>query len=81
MGGGGVRVRTSERHRLASALAAPGRLVERYGEDGLLVRGATVDEVGDVAAAAGVALHELGPAARTLEDAFLELTGGGEAAQ
>jgi ABC-2 type transport system ATP-binding protein len=79
-GGDGVRVRTSERQRLASALAARGRLVERDGEDGLLVRGATVDEVGDVAAAAGVALHELRPAARTLEDAFLELTGAGREA-
>ena len=79
-GGDGVRVRTSERQRLASALAARGRLVERDGEDGLLVRGATVDEVGDVAAAAGIALHELRPAARTLEDAFLELTGAGREA-
>jgi ABC-2 type transport system ATP-binding protein len=81
-GEAGVRVRTSARQRLASALAARGHLVERDGEDGLLVRGATVDEVGDAAAAAGVALHELRPSARTLEDAFLELTGtGGPAAR
>ncbi len=79
-GGGGVRVRTSEPGRLATVLAARGRLAEHAGEDGLLVRGATVDEVGDVAAAAGITLHELGPAARTLEDAFLELTGAGREA-
>jgi ABC-2 type transport system ATP-binding protein len=78
-GAGGVSVRTSQPERLARALAVGGHLVEREGGDGLHVRGATVEEVGETAAAAGVALHEL-RAARTLEDAFLELTGaGGEA--
>jgi hypothetical protein len=44
-----------------------------------VVRDATAAGVGEIAAAAGVPLHEL-RAARTLEDAFLELTGAGREA-
>jgi ABC-2 type transport system ATP-binding protein len=45
------------------------------GGDALVVTGAALDAVGDVAAAEGIALHELRTDERTLEDAFLRLTG------
>jgi ABC-2 type transport system ATP-binding protein len=34
-------------------------------------------QVGELAAANGIVLHELAPEASTLEEAFLELTAGG----
>lgn len=44
-------------------------------EPGLVeLRGVRADRVGEVAAAAGIALHELTPAQRSLEDAYLALT-------
>lgn len=56
--------------------ARRGVSVEREGaEGGLIVRGATPEQVGRVAAEHGVALTELRPLARSLEDAFLALTG------
>jgi ABC-2 type transport system ATP-binding protein len=45
------------------------------GPDGLLnVTGLTVAEVGDLALARGIALHELTPRRASLEEAFMELT-------
>jgi ABC-2 type transport system ATP-binding protein len=42
--------------------------------DELLVEGAPSAEVGELAFAAGIPLHELVPEASSLEDVFLELT-------
>jgi ABC-2 type transport system ATP-binding protein len=53
-----------------------GHPVERSGDEGLIVRGASAAEVGTVAAAHGLALAELRPITPSLEDAFLALTGG-----
>ncbi|MDQ2815408.1 MAG: ABC transporter ATP-binding protein, partial [Actinomycetota bacterium] len=59
---------------LASALAAAGGSVAA-GTDGLLeVAGLTAAEVGDLALARGIALHELAPWRASLEEAFMELT-------
>ena len=71
--GGSVRVRTSEPAKLEEALRR--RQVETAtGEHGLLVHGATTDQVGDIAFAAGVPVHELVTEGSSLEEIFLELT-------
>ena len=49
--------------------ARPARLVER-----LVVAGLSLDQIGDAAHAAGIALHELSADAGSLEDVFLSLT-------
>ena len=42
--------------------------------DALIVRGLRIDEVGEIAFAAGVAIHELSTHANSLEDLFLQAT-------
>ena len=71
---GSVRVRSPDAAALRERLAAAGATVSPV-EDGVLhVHGTSSDAVGELAAAAGVVLHELTPQASTLEDVFLELT-------
>jgi ABC-2 type transport system ATP-binding protein len=67
-----VSARDSE--RLALALERRGHNVERAGER-LFVTGTTPEQVGEVAAEERVALSLLAPRARSLEAAFLALTG------
>jgi ABC-2 type transport system ATP-binding protein len=69
-----TRVRSAEPERLARLLSERGMVVATDGSDGLRVDGAPPADVGVVAAEHGIALIELGAVARTLEDAFLELT-------
>jgi ABC-2 type transport system ATP-binding protein len=69
-------VRTRSVPRLRELLAAQGIGVEPDGGDGLLVRGAAPEAIGAIAADHRVALIELRRQARSLEDAFLALTGG-----
>jgi ABC-2 type transport system ATP-binding protein len=71
---GGVRVRSPEAARLRELLSELGRAVTAASDGALLVRNATAAQVGEVAAANGVVLHELVQEAATLEQAFLELT-------
>ena len=59
----------------ARALAAEGAAVTASGGDGLVLDVAP-ERVGEVAAANGVVLHELGVESATLEEVFLELTRG-----
>jgi ABC-2 type transport system ATP-binding protein len=73
---GGTVVRTPDQARLHELLAGAGIEVSSDG-DRLLVQ-APSERIGELAAANGVVLHELTPAASTLEDAFLQLTAGGE---
>jgi ABC-2 type transport system ATP-binding protein len=68
-----TRVRAAEAVRLAALLRARGMVVEPDSSK-LVVRGASPEAVGAVAAEHGVALSELVAVARSLEDAFLELT-------
>jgi ABC-2 type transport system ATP-binding protein len=68
-----TRVRSAEDERLAGLLREQGLVVDD-GAGALLVRGAPPERVGAVAAEHGVALVELVAAARSLEDAFFELT-------
>jgi ABC-2 type transport system ATP-binding protein len=71
---GATRVRTPETARLRELLAAGGAVVNEA--DGVLLVEAPPERVGEIAAANGVVLHELGVERATLEEVFLELTGG-----
>jgi ABC-2 type transport system ATP-binding protein len=70
-----VRVRTPEPQRLALVLAADGVTVVSGKEQAVLeVQGLRSDQIGDVAAENGIALHELTPEQASLEEAFMRLT-------
>ena len=68
---GGTRVRSPEADRLAALLSGEVRRLD----DGSLIVQAPPEQVGEVAAAHGVVLHELTTERATLEEVFLELTG------
>jgi ABC-2 type transport system ATP-binding protein len=68
---GAVRVRSPQAERLHELLGTE-TTVESNGV--LLVHGRSAAEVGELAAANGIVLHELVQEAATLEQAFLELT-------
>ena len=68
-----TRVRAPQAEELAAALGARGGRVNRV--DGYLeVEGMTTDQVGDVAAAHGLTVHELFTQRSSLEEAFMEMT-------
>jgi ABC-2 type transport system ATP-binding protein len=69
-----VLVRSPELERLRDALAGPGVSFEPAERGSLEVHGLTAEQVGDAAAAAGIALHELSPQQASLEEAFMNLT-------
>jgi ABC-2 type transport system ATP-binding protein len=72
-----VRVRTAgtkERHVLIDALADTGAQVTDDDDGALAVTGVCAADIGDLAAAVGITLHELSPQMASLEDAFMELT-------
>lgn len=69
-----TRVRSRVHAALATALREHGHAFETEPSGGLIVPGATPEEVGLIAAEHRIALVELGAAARSLEEAFLELT-------
>src|SRR5438309_9081693 len=69
-----VRVRSPRASELKALLAGPDVTVASL-EPGLLeVQGLTAVQIGDAAAAGGLALHELTPQQASLEEAFMELT-------
>jgi ABC-2 type transport system ATP-binding protein len=72
---GATRVRSPEAQRLRDLLAAQGATVTEVGE-GTLAADLAPERVGEVAAANGIVLHELTVESATLEEVFLELTGG-----
>jgi len=74
-GGHGTRVRSPQRDHLAEALRNSGIEATSLGDDGLAVDAPTA-RIGEVAAAAGIVLHELVAEVESLEDIFLELTEG-----
>jgi ABC-2 type transport system ATP-binding protein len=68
-----VIVRSPELQRLRTLLQGPGVTFE--GERGRLeVHGLTTEQIGDAAAAKGIAIHELTPQQASLEEAFMSLT-------
>ena len=71
---GGVRVRAPGAHRLRKELEAQGIPSTLRDGDELLVEGAPSAQIGELAFAAGIPLHELVPESTSLEDVFLELT-------
>jgi ABC-2 type transport system ATP-binding protein len=79
-GGGHVRVVSPQPDRLTAVLAGLGGEVLPEFDGALDVTGLTGAQIGDAAAAAGIALHELTPARGSLEDAFLDLIAAGEPA-
>jgi ABC-2 type transport system ATP-binding protein len=73
--GPSAHVRTPEPARLAAILEQAGVEVGSSG-DGELTAAAPTERVGELAAANGIVLHELTSPRATLEEVFLELTGG-----
>jgi ABC-2 type transport system ATP-binding protein len=69
-----VRVRTPDVRSLTAALAGPDVTVTSFDDGALEVSGLNAAQIGDAAAARGVALHELTPIDASLEEAYLELT-------
>jgi ABC-2 type transport system ATP-binding protein len=67
-------VRSPDAERLASLLARASLTVHATG-DGRLSVAAPPEQIGEIAAANGVVLHELAPERASLEEVFLELTG------
>jgi ABC-2 type transport system ATP-binding protein len=67
-------VRTTDAHRLSGELERSGAVVQNPSPDNLIVRGMQIDEIGERAFTAGIALHELSPHAGSLEDLFLHWT-------
>ena len=72
--GGAVRVRAPGAQHLHDELAKQGIRSRLIDLDELVVEGAPSAQIGELAFAAGVPLHELATEASSLEDAFLELT-------
>ena len=68
-------MRTPDAARFRDLLAAQGGSVAAAG-DGALAVDLPPERVGEVAAAHGIVLHELSVERATLEEVFLELTGG-----
>jgi ABC-2 type transport system ATP-binding protein len=72
---GGARVRSPEAQRLRDLLAAQGAAVTEV-DDQTLAVDFTPERIGELAAANAIVLHELTVERATLEEVFLELTGG-----
>ena len=72
--GGAVRVRSADPQQLATALRGENLQVTAGTDHTLLVNGASSDQVGEIAFAAGVPIHELATDGGSLEDIFLQLT-------
>ena len=70
-----VRALTDEPERLRELMLASGKEADLTAHDALVVKGASREEVGRVAASAGIALFGLDAAEGSLEDVFFELTG------
>jgi ABC-2 type transport system ATP-binding protein len=75
--GGVVRVQSPQLDQLAEALQREGIVNRRGNDHALLAQGTTRERVGDIALAAGVAIHELVTEGSSLEEVFLELTSDG----
>ena len=72
---GATRVRSPAAPQLRELLAAQGGVATEAGE-GTLTVDLAPERVGELAAANGIVLHELTVESATLEEVFLELTGG-----
>lgn len=71
---GSVRVTSPEPKRLANLVASAGGHVQHRDGDTFEVSGMSAAGIGEMAAAAGLVLHELTPQRASLEQTFVELT-------
>ncbi|TDT97706.1 ABC-2 type transport system ATP-binding protein [Streptomyces sp. 846.5] len=71
-----VRIRTPQPEQLLDALTAAGIEAETTADGAFEVTEVPVERIGDVLAEAQVVLHELSPQSASLEEAFIQLTGG-----
>jgi ABC-2 type transport system ATP-binding protein len=69
-----VRVRTPAAAELARVLAATAQSVRQDSDSVLTVAGLTTDDVGELAYASGIRLHELALQSASLEEAYMELS-------
>jgi ABC-2 type transport system ATP-binding protein len=69
-----IRVRSPQAEALRGHLAAASITVRQTAPGELAVAGARIEQIGDIAYAAGVRLHELSRQDASLEEAYLELT-------
>jgi ABC-2 type transport system ATP-binding protein len=74
LGSEGTSVRAADAAVLVRALEGAGFHVQHGSDDALVIEGAEPSAVGAVAAAAGIALTDLRPLQRGLEDLFFQLT-------
>jgi ABC-2 type transport system ATP-binding protein len=74
---GGTRVRSPQAARLRELLDGAGITVADGGGEDRLVAAAAPEQVGELAAANGIVLHELTAETSSLEEAFLQLTSEG----
>jgi ABC-2 type transport system ATP-binding protein len=72
-GAGAVRVRTPQADALRHALTAAG-LQAHTDDSAVLVTGAAIEDIGDLAARHGITLHELSPQRGSLEEAYMKFT-------
>ncbi|HYG95679.1 MAG TPA: ATP-binding cassette domain-containing protein [Solirubrobacterales bacterium] len=72
------RVRAADLEALAAALGERGARVGREEDGALLVEGLGAEEIGELALARGIAIHELAPQRSSLEARFLEVMGDEE---
>ncbi len=76
---GGIRARSPQADQLRAALEQAGVKVASSEGDLLTIADATTAQVGEIAAAKGIVLHELVAESSSLEEAFLDLTSQEEA--
>jgi ABC-2 type transport system ATP-binding protein len=69
-----VRVRSPQATQLVELVVGPDVSATSLGPDALEISGLTAEQVGELAAAQGIVLHELTPLHASLEQAFMELT-------
>jgi ABC-2 type transport system ATP-binding protein len=69
-----VRVRSPEIDRLERLLRDKGAVVRREADGALAVSALSAPDIGDLAGANGIFLHELATQSASLEEAFMELT-------
>lgn len=69
-----VLVRSPEAARLGALVRDAGATVRSDDSGALALVGIEAARVGEIAAAAGIVLHELAPQRASLEEAFMELT-------
>jgi ABC-2 type transport system ATP-binding protein len=72
--GAPVRVRTPNAAALSEALIGAGARVASLQDGALAVQGMTTEQIGELAAAERLVLHELTPVQVSLEDAFMSIT-------